>query len=138
MVQLVALAEPAQDRDRVLDRRLADEHRLEAALQRGVLLDAFAIFVERGGADGVQLAAREHRLEHVAGVHGAFGRAGADDGVELVDEQDDPSRALRDLLQHRLEPFLELAAVFRARDHRAQIEREDRFVLDVRIGTRIA
>ena len=37
---------------------------------------------------GVQLAAREHRLEHVGGVHRAFGGAGADDGVQLVDEED--------------------------------------------------
>ena len=42
----------------------------------------------------VQLAARQHRLEHVGRVHRAFGGAGADDGVQLVDEQDD--LALRD------------------------------------------
>ena len=64
-----------------------DEHGLEAALERGVLLDVLAVLVERGRADGVQLAAGEHRLEQVAGVHGALGRAGADDRVQLVDEQ---------------------------------------------------
>ena len=89
VVLLVALAQAAQDRDRVLDRRLADEHRLEAALERGVLLDVLAVLVERRRADAVQLAAGEHRLEHVRGVHRALGRAGADDGVQLVDEQDD-------------------------------------------------
>jgi hypothetical protein len=30
-----------------------DEHRLEAALQRGILLDVLAVLVERGGADAV-------------------------------------------------------------------------------------
>ena len=70
-------------------RRLVDQHRLEAALERRVLLDVLAVLVERGRADAVQLAAREHRLEHVAGVHRALGLAGADDGVQLVDEQDD-------------------------------------------------
>ena len=89
MVLLVALAQAAQDRDGVLDGRLADEDRLEAALQRGVLFDVLAIFVERGGADAVQLTPGQHRLEHVGGIHGAFGSAGADDGVQLVDEQDD-------------------------------------------------
>jgi hypothetical protein len=48
-----------------------------------------AVLVERGGADAAQLAAGEHGLEHVAGVHRALGGAGADDGVQLVDEQDD-------------------------------------------------
>ena len=56
-----------------------DEHLLEAALERGVLLDVLAVLVERGGADHAQLAAGQHRLEHVAGVHRALGRAGADD-----------------------------------------------------------
>ena len=70
-------------------RRLADQHLLEAALERGVLLDVLAVFVERGRADAVQLAARERGLEHVAGVDRALGLAGADHGVQLVDEDDD-------------------------------------------------
>ena len=65
VVVLVALAQAAQDGDRLLDARLVDEHGLEAALQRGVLLDVLAVLVERRRADGVQLAAREHRLEQV-------------------------------------------------------------------------
>ena len=93
MVDLVALLEAAQDRDRVLDGRLADEHGLEAALERGVLLDVLAVLVERGGADGAQLAAGEHRLEQVGGVDGALGGAGADDRVQLVDEEDDLRRS---------------------------------------------
>ena len=88
VVDLVALAQAAQDADRVLDRRLADHDRLEAALERRVLLDVLAILVERRRADRVQLAAREHRLEHVGGVHRPFRGAGADDGVQLVDEED--------------------------------------------------
>ncbi len=79
VVDLVLLLEAAQDRDRVLDARLADEHRLEPALERGVLLDVLAVLVERRRADRVQLAARERRLEHVARVHRALGRARADD-----------------------------------------------------------
>ena len=92
VVDLVALAQAAQDRDRLLDRRLVDEDRLEAPLERGVLLDVLAVLVERRRADRVQLAAREHRLEQVGRVHRALGRAGADDGVQLVDEQDDLAR----------------------------------------------
>ena len=93
-------------------------HGLEAALQGGVVLDVLAVLVERGGADHVQLAAGEHRLEHVARVHRALGRAGADHGVQLVDEQQDPALGGLDLGQHRLEPLLELAAVLGAGDQR--------------------
>ena len=84
---LVARLEPAEDGDRVFDVRLADEDRLEAALEGGVLLDVLAILVERRRADAAQLAAGEGRLEQVGRVVAAFGRAGADDGVQLVDEQ---------------------------------------------------
>jgi hypothetical protein len=69
VVDLVLLLEAAQDRDRVLDARLADQHRLEAALERLVLLDVLAVLVERRRADAAQLAARQRRLEHVGGVH---------------------------------------------------------------------
>ena len=128
VVDLEALAQPAQDRDRVLQRRLVDDDRLEAALERGVLLDR-AVLAQRRRADAVQLAAGEHRLEHVAGVHRALGRAGADDGVQLVDEQQDPALGRLDLGEHRLQALLELAAVLRARDERAHVQREDRLVL---------
>ncbi len=126
VVHLVALLEPAQDADGVLDARLADQHLLEAALQRRVLLDVLAVLVERGGADHPQLAAGEHRLDHVAGVHRALaGRAGADDRVQLVDERDDLAGGVGDLLEHGLEPLLELAAVLGAGHHRAEVERDD-------------
>ena len=106
-----------------------DQHRLEAALERGVLLDVLAVLVERGGADAVQLAARQHGLQQVAGVHRALGRAGADHRVQLVDEQDDlPLRGLH-LLQHGLQPLLELAAKLGAGDERAHVEGDDPLVL---------
>src|SRR3546814_12003623 len=55
--------------DRIRDRWLADEDGLKAPLERGVLFDIFAIFVERRRADAVQFAACERGLEQVRGVH---------------------------------------------------------------------
>ena len=129
VVRLVALFQSAQDRDRVGDGRLADEDRLEAPLERGVLLDVLAVLVERRRADGAQLAAREHRLEQVARRHGAFCGARADDRVQLVDEEDDPALRGLDLVQHRLEALLELASVLRAGEERADVERPDALAL---------
>ncbi len=125
VVRLVALLEAAQDGDRVLDRRLADEDRLEAALERGVLLDVLLVLVERRRADRAQLATGEHRLEQVGGVDGALGGARSDDRVQLVEEQDDRAARLGDLLQDGLQALLELAAVLRAGDERADVERDD-------------
>src|SRR6185503_3629334 len=124
VVNFVALLEATKDRDRVFDRRLIDEHFLEAALERGVFLDVLAVLVERRRADAVQLAARERGLQHVAGVHRAFGFAGADHRVQLVDEQDDLAFLLREIVEHALQPLLEFAAELRARDQRAHVERQ--------------
>ena len=124
VMQLVFLLQAAQDRDRILDRRLADEHRLEPPRQRRVLLDIFAVFVERGRADAMQFTAREGWLQQIGGVHRAVGLARADQRVHLVDKQDHPACRRRDLVQHRLDPFLELAAIFRAGDQRAHVERQ--------------
>ncbi len=110
-------------------RRLVDQHFLEAPLEGRVLLDVLAILVERGGAHAVQLAARERGLEHVAGIHRAFGLARAHHRVQLVDEQDDPAFLLGEIAEHGLEPLFELAAEFRAGDERAHVERQDALAL---------
>ena len=123
-MRLVAVAQPAQDLDRLLLRRRIDDDLLETALQGAVLLDVLAILVERGGADALDLAAGQGRLEDVGGVDGPFRAAGADEGVQFVDEQDGvlgPAHLVHD----GLDAFLELAAILGAGDHHGQVEHDD-------------
>ena len=127
---LVLLLQATQDRDRVLDRGLGDEHRLEPPRQRRILLDMLAIFVERRRAHAMQLAARQRRLQEVRGVHRAVGLAGPDERMHFVDEQDDAASGRGDLVEHALQALLELAAIFRASNERAHIEREQLLVAD--------
>ena len=129
MEYLIALLQAAEYAYRVLDRRLVDHDGLETTLQSRVLFDVLAVLVQGRGADAVQLAARQHGLQEVARVHAALGLARADDGVQLIDEQDYPALGAAYLLQHGLEPLLKLAAVLGARDERAHVEREDGLVL---------
>ena len=133
VVRLVALLEPAQDRDGVFDRRLADVDLLEAALERGILLDELAVLVERRRADHAQLAAREHGLEHVGCRDRPLAAARAHQHVQLVDEGDDAAVGLGDLLEHGLEPLLELAAVHRSGHERRDVEGDQLLVLQ-RLG----
>ena len=121
----------AQDQHGVLDGGLADPHRLEAPLERGILLD-HAVLLERGRADQVQVAAGEAGLEDVAGVHRPFAAAaGADDGVHLVDEDDELVLARGDLVHRLGEALLEVAAVAGAGEHRRQVERDDALVAEL-------
>jgi hypothetical protein len=122
VVDLVALLQAPEDGDGVLDRGLADEDLLEAALEGGVLLDVLAVLVEGGGADHAELAAGQQGLDHVARVHGPLGRARPHDRVELVDEGDHLALRLGDLLEDGLQPLLELAPVLGPGDHAAEVE----------------
>ena len=133
MVLFVFLLEAAQDRDRVLDAGLVDHHRLEPAGKCRVLLDMLPVFVERGRADAMQIAARQGGLQEVRSVHRAVGLAGADQRVHLVDEQDHAASRRRDFRQHGLQPLLELTAVFCAGDQRAHVERHKLLILQ-RLG----
>ena len=66
-------------------------------------------------------------LMMLRGVHRAFGGTGADDGVQLVDEENDVLGAA-DFVHHRLDALFELAAIFRAGDHQREVERDDLLV----------
>ena len=124
MVRLVAVAQALEDLFGLLGVGLFDLDLLEAALEGGVALEVLAVLVERGGADGLQLAASQRRLEDGGRVDGAFGGAGPDQVVELVDEQDDVA-LLADLLHDLLEALFELAAVLGAGHQGREVERVD-------------
>ena len=129
MVRLVPVAETLEDLDRVRDGRLLDVDRLEAPLERRVLFEVLAVLVPRGRADRLELAARQHRLEDARGVDRALGGPGAHERVQLVDEQHDVA-ARADLLEDLLQALLEVAAITRARDQRAEVERVDLLSLE--------
>ena len=118
MMRLEAGAQSLENLDRVQHRRFLDAQGLETAFQGGVVFDVLAVLGERGGADALQFAAGQRGLDDVRCVHGALGRAGADDGVQFVDEEDHVARAA-DFVHHRLDALLELAAVLCAGDHQS-------------------
>src|SRR5690606_28660205 len=121
--------ESAKDRLGVVDARFTDGHRLEAALERGILLDP-AVFAEGRRADDVQFTASEAWLEDVAGVHAAAltPTSCADDGVEFVEEHDELTLVRRDLVEQLGQPLLEVTAVAGAADHRREVEGDDALV----------
>ncbi len=127
MELLVAILHAHQDADRLGLARRVDLDRLEAPLERAVLLDVLAVLGRRGRADAADLAATERRLQDVGGVERPFGRAGPDQRVQLVDEHDDV-RVLGELLHDRLEALFELTAVLGAGDDQRDVEREQALV----------
>ena len=72
----------------------------------------------------MQLAAGQGGFQHIAGVHGTFRLAGADHGVQLVDEQDDVALLLGQIVQHRLQALLELPAELGPGDQGRHVQRQ--------------
>ena len=100
---------------------------LEAAFESAILFDVFAVLIEGGGANALYFAAGQGRLQDVGRVNGAFRAAGADEGMEFVNEQDGilgPANFVHD----RLDAFFELSAVFGAGHHHRQIQDDDAFI----------
>ncbi len=129
VVRLVAVTQAAQDLHGLVGRGLLDADLLEPPFESGVTLQVLAVLVERRGADRLQLAAGQRRLQDRSSVDRALGGTRTDEIVQLVDEQDDVA-ALGDLLHHLLQALLELTAVLRARHERGEIERVDLLALE--------
>ena len=88
---LIAFTQTAKNGNGILHRRLLYQHRLEAALQRRILFNIFAVFIQRCRANAVQLAPGKHGLQQVARIHAALCFARAHNGVQLIDKQKDAS-----------------------------------------------
>ncbi len=125
MMNFVAFLQPAKNGNRIFNGGLANLHGLEAPLERGILLDVFAIFVDGGRTDRAQFAPRQWWLQHVRRVHRTFRRSRAHQRMQFVDEQNDLPVGFAHFLQHGLQSVLEFAAVFRSGHQRSKIERHN-------------
>lgn len=127
MVRLIVVGNALEDLQRVLDAGLRHRHRLEAPLQRRVLLDILAVFVEGGGSDDLDLPTGQGGLEDVGGVHAALGISGPHDVVYLVDDQNDVAQ-LADLLDEPLHAALELSPELGTGHQSRQVQQIDLLV----------
>jgi hypothetical protein len=121
-----------------LDGRLLHLHRLEAPLEGCVLLEVFLVFRPGGGRDGAELSTRQRRFKEVRRVAAALSAARADEGMRLVDEEDDGLGRRLHLGDDALEAVLELALHASASLESTHVQREHVHVLqllgDVALG----
>ena len=121
-MQFIFFLQPAQNGNRILYARLADENRLKAARQGRIFFDMFAIFIQSGRANAMQFAARQSRFQQIGSVHRPIACPGADQSVHFINEQNNLSGRVGDFLQNRFQPFLKLAAKFGTGNQRAHIQ----------------
>src|SRR5205085_634609 len=121
--------------DRLFLGWLIYHHGLEAAFQSGILLDMLAVLVQRGRADTAQFATCQGRLQHIGRANRALSPARANDGMQLVYENDD-ILGLAQLFEYGFDALLKLSAEHRAGYHAADVQRDN--TLAVQIGRDIA
>ena len=117
--------QPFEDFHRIGNRRLRHIDLLEAADQCAILFEILPVFLVGGGPHAAQGAGLQRRFQQVRRIHrAATGGAGADNSVNLVNEQDSVFQAFQ-FLDDRFQTLLEIAAIAGAGDQRAHIERID-------------
>ena len=77
----------------------------------------------------MEFAAGKHRLQQVACIHGAFGLSCADDGMKLIDEEDDSAVAFFDFVQNSFQALLKFASELCTCNKRTHIKTEHGLVL---------
>lgn len=100
---------------------------MESSFERGIFFDVSFVFGKGGRTDKSDVATGERGFQYVGGIESAGRIAGADEGVDLIDEEDDARRLLHftdDFLQARFE----FSAETRARDDECEVEGEDAFL----------
>ena len=121
---LVTFLQATQDGDGGILVWLADEHGLETAFQRLVLLEILLVFVEGGGTDGAQFATGQRRFQDVGGIHRAFARCpGTHQGVDFINEENNLAVGVDHLLDDAFQTFLELALVLGTGHQSTHIQR---------------
>ena len=108
---LIAAFQAGKNLDGVGHCRLVHVDLLEAADKRAVLFKITAIFLVGGRPHAAKRAFLQGRLQQVRGIHRpAGGRAGADHGMDFVNEEDGVV-ILLDRLDDTLEAFFKIAAI---------------------------
>ena len=88
VVLLVAVLKSVNNRNGVVVVWLADVDRLETPLKCSVLLDVFTILFCRSCTDDLDFSTRQRWFQDGRGVDGAFCGTCANDGMNLVNEED--------------------------------------------------
>ena len=127
VVLFVVDAHALDDLDGFQNRGFLDLDRLKTAFQRGIFFNILAVLGKRRRADDLHLPAGERGFHNVGGVHRTVRIARADDGMNLVNKQNDVSGGL-DLADQPLDALLKLPAELRAGNQRRHIQQVDLLV----------
>ena len=129
MKYFIAFFQSTQNRNRIFHRRFIHSNRLETTFQRCIFLNILTILIQCGCTDTVEFTSRQHRLQHIAGIHSTFTLAGPNDRVKLINEKNNVSIAIFYFLKNRFQTFLKFTTILRTGNKRSHIQSENLLIL---------
>ena len=124
VVLLVAVLKAVNNGNGVIVIWLTDVDRLKTPLKCSVLLDMFTILLCRSCTNDLDFSTRQRWFQDGRGVDGALCGAGANDGVNLIDEED-VILGFFQFSNNLLHAVLKLTAILRSRYQTCQVKRPD-------------
>ena len=86
VVHLVALLQPAQDADRVLDRRLTDVDLLEPAFEGGILFYMLLVLFKCCSSYGMQFTTCKRRFKNISGIYYSVCFTGSHELIHFINK----------------------------------------------------
>src|ERR1700681_4516852 len=89
-----------------------------------------SILIQRSGTDTAQFATCQCRLDHIASPDRTFSSSSTNNGMQLVDKDDDLG-SLAQFLKNRLDTLLKLPTEHRTGNHTTDVQRNNAFATQV-------
>ena len=121
MVSLIAILQTFQDLHGLFLRRLSHHNRLEATLQRGILLNVLAVLIDSSCTNHLEITPGQSGLQDVGSVCRTFRSASTDNRMQLINEEDDVAVSFY-LVNCGLDPLLKVSTILGASHHAGQIQ----------------
>ena len=129
MVYFVTFLQTTQNTDCIFYGRFCYHDRLETSLQCRVLLDILSVLIQCGSTDTMQFTSCQHRLEHIACIQCTVCFSCANNGMQLINEQNDLTITVLDILQYSLQSLFKFTTIFRTCYQCAHIQCKDFLIL---------
>ena len=100
-----------KDWNRIFCGWLIHQNCLKTSNKRFVFFEVLLVFIQGSCSNCSQFSSRQRRFQNVRRIHGAFSSSCTNQGVNLIDEQDDFSFRRDDFFHHSLQAFLKLTFV---------------------------
>ena len=128
MMLFVLRAQPFQNLDGIFGIGRIHNNRLEAAFERGILLDILAVFVNRRRTNALEFTTGKRRLENIGSVKATFRTSSPNNRMEFIDKENHRIIDALEFHDKALHAFFELSTILSTGHHGGHVKRHHALV----------